>query len=163
RYTNIWFQPTRPGTYHLFCAEYCGTRHSGMIGQVIVMEPADYQVWLSGGVAEGSLAADAEKLVTDAAGNPGHRTDWAGRGGSGLQHQSPSGRAGAWPDARQPVRQNGHASIRRVAGRRRSVHPRVDSDAGRQDHGRLSADHAGVSGPGERGGPAAADRILEVA
>ena len=30
RYTNIWFQPTKPGRYHLFCAEYCGTRHSGM-------------------------------------------------------------------------------------------------------------------------------------
>ena len=29
RYTTIWFQPTKPGRYHLFCAEYCGTRHSG--------------------------------------------------------------------------------------------------------------------------------------
>src|SRR5262249_761634 len=53
RYTNLWFTPTKPGTYHLFCAEYCGTRHSGMVGQVVVMEPNDYQTWLSGGAGEG--------------------------------------------------------------------------------------------------------------
>ena len=34
RYTHLWFQPTKPGRYHLFCAEYCGTQHSGMIGEV---------------------------------------------------------------------------------------------------------------------------------
>ena len=39
RYTEVWFRPTKTGTYHLFCAEYCGTQHSGMIGEVIVMEP----------------------------------------------------------------------------------------------------------------------------
>ena len=35
RYTSIWFQPTKTGKYHLFCAEYCGTKHSGMIGWVV--------------------------------------------------------------------------------------------------------------------------------
>src|SRR5262245_35453149 len=34
RYTNLWFQASRTGTYHLFCAEYCGTKHSAMIGYV---------------------------------------------------------------------------------------------------------------------------------
>ena len=53
RYTQLWFHPTKPGKYHLFCAEYCGTKHSGMIGWVYVMEPADYQAWLSGGRAKG--------------------------------------------------------------------------------------------------------------
>ncbi len=48
RYSSIWFTPTQTGTFHLFCAEYCGTKHSGMIGRVIVMEPNDYQAWLSG-------------------------------------------------------------------------------------------------------------------
>ncbi len=47
RYTTAWFQPTRIGEYHLFCAEYCGTQHSGMIGRIVVMEPAEYQTWLS--------------------------------------------------------------------------------------------------------------------
>ena len=32
------FTPTKTGEYHLFCAEYCGTKHSGMIGTVVVME-----------------------------------------------------------------------------------------------------------------------------
>src|SRR5581483_8289813 len=51
RYTVAWFRATKAGRYHLFCAEYCGTAHSGMIGEVVVMEPAQYQQWLSGGPA----------------------------------------------------------------------------------------------------------------
>src|SRR5258708_3095655 len=43
RYTQLWFHPTKPGRYHLFCAEYCGTKHSGMIGWVYVMAPQDYE------------------------------------------------------------------------------------------------------------------------
>jgi cytochrome c oxidase subunit II len=48
RYTSEWFEATKPGKYHLFCAEYCGTKHSEMIGWVHVMEPQDYEQWLSG-------------------------------------------------------------------------------------------------------------------
>lgn len=62
RYTTIWFQATKPGRYHLFCAEYCGTKHSGMIGWVYAMEPRDFQLWLEQGGAEGSLASTGEKL-----------------------------------------------------------------------------------------------------
>ena len=80
RYTHIWFQPTKPGRYQLFCAEYCGTRHSGMTGQVIVMEPSEYQTWLSGGVGEGSLASAGAKLFQDLACNTCHRPDAQGRG-----------------------------------------------------------------------------------
>jgi cytochrome c oxidase subunit 2 len=49
RYTTTWFEATKAGTYHLFCAEYCGTIHSGMIGHVIAMEPAEFQTWLQSG------------------------------------------------------------------------------------------------------------------
>jgi len=80
RYTNIWFQATTPGRYHLFCAEYCGTRHSGMTGEVVVMEPTEYQAWLSGGSGEGSLASAGEKLFQDLACNTCHRADTQGRG-----------------------------------------------------------------------------------
>jgi cytochrome c oxidase subunit 2 len=80
RYTSIWFQATKPGRYHLFCAEYCGTRHSGMTGEVVVLEPNDYQTWLSGGAAEGSLASAGEKLFADLACNTCHRPDSQGRG-----------------------------------------------------------------------------------
>jgi len=80
RYVSIWFQPTKPGRYHLFCAEYCGTRHSGMIGEVVVMEPSEYQAWLSGGAPEGSLASTGAKLFADLACNTCHRPDAQGRG-----------------------------------------------------------------------------------
>ncbi len=56
RYTTSWFEATKPGTYHLFCAEYCGTIHSGMIGHVIAMEPAEFQAWLQTGEAGGMPA-----------------------------------------------------------------------------------------------------------
>lgn len=49
RYIQTWFQATKVGEYHLFCAEYCGTNHSLMVGKVVVMEPADYQTWLQAG------------------------------------------------------------------------------------------------------------------
>jgi cytochrome c oxidase subunit 2 len=49
RYTSLWFMPTTPGQYHLFCAEYCGTNHAKMGGTVTVMAPREYQAWLAGG------------------------------------------------------------------------------------------------------------------
>lgn len=48
RYTYIWFEATKPGKYHLYCAEYCGLNHSGMGGWVYVMEQRDFDNWLSG-------------------------------------------------------------------------------------------------------------------
>ena len=48
RYTTIWFNATKPGKYHLYCAEYCGLNHSGMGGWVYVMEQRDFDNWLSG-------------------------------------------------------------------------------------------------------------------
>ena len=80
RYVTIWFRATKPGRYHLFCAEYCGTKHSGMTGEVIVMEPAAYQAWLSGGAQGGSLADAGQKLFGDLACNTCHRPDAQGRG-----------------------------------------------------------------------------------
>ncbi len=61
RYTSTWFQATRAGEYHLFCAEYCGTDHSQMIGRVIAMEPAAFEEWLRGGSAL-SPAGQGRKL-----------------------------------------------------------------------------------------------------
>jgi cytochrome c oxidase subunit 2 len=45
RYTSMWFEPTKPGRYHLFCAEYCGTDHSRMRGEVVVQSPEEYAAW----------------------------------------------------------------------------------------------------------------------
>jgi cytochrome c oxidase subunit 2 len=62
RYTSMWFQPNRTGKFHLFCAEYCGTKHSGMIGWVVVMDPADYQRWLASGTSEPTMAQEGARL-----------------------------------------------------------------------------------------------------
>jgi cytochrome c oxidase subunit 2 len=82
RYTRTWFEPTKLGTYHLFCAEYCGTIHSGMIGQVVVMEPADYERWLSGtapgGPADLPPAAAGELVFTQQGCPTCHRGDTTG-------------------------------------------------------------------------------------
>ena len=64
RYTYVWFNATKTGTFQIFCAEYCGTKHSGMLGEVVVMDPAAYQLWLSGGTGGGSLAQAGEKLFS---------------------------------------------------------------------------------------------------
>ena len=80
RYTHLWFKATKPGRYHLFCAEYCGTNHSGMIGWVVVQERAEYQQWLAGGTGQGSMAQTGEKLFKDLSCVTCHREDTTGRG-----------------------------------------------------------------------------------
>jgi len=62
RYTTLWFEASKPGTYHLFCAQYCGTQHSGMVGRIIVMEPPAYATWVGGGGTGGSTTAAGQKL-----------------------------------------------------------------------------------------------------
>ena len=79
RYRTMWFEATKTGKFHIFCAEYCGTLHSGMIGWVHVMEPTEYQRWLAGGT-EGSLASQGEKLFQKYACNTCHTNDATGRG-----------------------------------------------------------------------------------
>lgn len=64
RYTSLWFQATETGTYHLFCAQYCGTDHGSMIGWVYVMSPTDYAAWLEGGEASESMAQQGERLFS---------------------------------------------------------------------------------------------------
>jgi cytochrome c oxidase subunit 2 len=82
RYTKMSFEATRVGEYHLFCAEYCGTKHSAMIGRVVVMEPTEYQAWLSGGGGEMSLAARGERMFQELACHTCHLPDASGRGPS---------------------------------------------------------------------------------
>jgi cytochrome c oxidase subunit 2 len=80
--TTMWFEATKTGTYHIFCAEYCGTKHSGMIGQVIAMTPQDYEAWLAGGRSTGTAVQNGERLFTDLACITCHKTDSTGRGPS---------------------------------------------------------------------------------
>jgi cytochrome c oxidase subunit 2 len=95
RYTSVWFEPTKVGRFHLFCAEYCGTQHSGMIGQIVVLEPEQYEAWLSGElgapaalaaspggmrVPEGSPASTGQRLFQDLGCQRCHQMDRQGIG-----------------------------------------------------------------------------------
>ena len=82
RYTSVWFEATKPGEYHLFCAEYCGSEHARMVGTVYVMEPDDYQVWLSGATPGATPAAAGEQLFEQYACNTCHEQEGTGRGPS---------------------------------------------------------------------------------
>lgn len=62
RYTTEWFEATKPGRYHFFCAEYCGMNHSGMGGYVVVMEPTEFENWLSGNTNQMSPAAAGQQM-----------------------------------------------------------------------------------------------------
>jgi cytochrome c oxidase subunit 2 len=79
RYTVEWFRATKPGVYHLFCAEYCGTQHSGMVGDIVVQEPAQYEAWINGG-STGPLSATGEKIFAELGCVTCHRNDIQGRG-----------------------------------------------------------------------------------
>jgi cytochrome c oxidase subunit II len=61
-YQTYWFEATKPGRYHIFCAEYCGTNHSAMTGWVTVMDPVSYENWLAASSATGSMQDQGEKL-----------------------------------------------------------------------------------------------------
>jgi cytochrome c oxidase subunit 2 len=62
RYTTVWFEATVPGTYHLFCTQYCGTNHSQMTGDIVVMTPEDFRKWLASSTSGASLAQNGERL-----------------------------------------------------------------------------------------------------
>jgi cytochrome c oxidase subunit 2 len=80
KYTSMWFEATKAGTYHLFCAEYCGTEHSKMIGSVVAMEPADYEAWLEGGQRGETMAQAGERLFQQYACHTCHKPNSEGRG-----------------------------------------------------------------------------------
>lgn len=62
RYETLWFEAVKTGTFGLLCAEYCGTLHSGMIGQVVVMEPRDFERWLATQPQADDLAQEGAAL-----------------------------------------------------------------------------------------------------
>ncbi len=82
KYTQMWFEPTKAGRYYLFCAEYCGTNHSGMGGYVYVMEPTEFQTWLAGGGSE-SAAAQGGKVFQERGCASCHRVELGGPAGRG--------------------------------------------------------------------------------
>lgn len=62
--TNVWFQATKIGTYRLFCSQFCGTEHSAMQGEIVVMEPQLFSNWLSEQPESETTAARGAKLFS---------------------------------------------------------------------------------------------------
>ena len=79
KYTTMWFKPTKVGKYHLFCAEYCGNQHSGMVGSIHVMEPADYEAWLAGVNRGETMAQAGERIYSRMGCASCHKEDNSGR------------------------------------------------------------------------------------
>jgi len=78
RYTIAWFKSTQVGEYNLFCAEYCGTKHSEMTGKVRVVTEREYNDWLASSAAAGEGIAPAEygaKLFVSKACHTCHSVD----------------------------------------------------------------------------------------
>src|SRR3974390_3387892 len=82
RYTSVWFEATTPGTYHLFCTQYCGTNHSAMIGDIVVQTPDDYKKWLAESTSGMSLAQNGERLFATLSCNACHNGGPDSRGPS---------------------------------------------------------------------------------
>ena len=80
RYTSVWFEATTPGTYHLFCTQYCGTNHSAMIGDIVVLTPDGYKQWLAGSTSGMSLAQNGERLFASLSCNACHNAKPDARG-----------------------------------------------------------------------------------
>ncbi len=80
RYNIMWFRPSKPGRYRLYCSQYCGTNHAVMGGWITAMEPADYAAWLSGSAGVNSdPAAAGEKLFAEKTCITCHLSDGKGR------------------------------------------------------------------------------------
>jgi cytochrome c oxidase subunit 2 len=72
RYSTVWFEATQAGTYHLFCTQYCGTLHSGMIGEIVAMKPDEYEAWTAGSTSGASLSQNGERLFASLGCNSCH-------------------------------------------------------------------------------------------
>ena len=80
RYNTMWFEATKAGEYRLFCAEYCGTQHSGMVGRVVVMEQEEFQNWLSGGVSGETMVEAGARQFQQLGCETCHKESDQGRG-----------------------------------------------------------------------------------
>ena len=134
RYTTLWFEATKPGAYRLFCSQYCGTQHSGMIGHIIALEPAEFQTWLSGGATAVSMATAGENLFQKLGCVSCHAQNDTGRGPSlaGLLGKTVRLQSGA------------------IGDRGRRLYPRVDSRTASKNRRGISTDHADVQGLDQR-------------
>jgi len=64
---HAWFVADKPGSYDLFCSQYCGTGHSAMITTVEALPGKEFEEWLEhgpGGI-EKEARLDGRKLAKE--------------------------------------------------------------------------------------------------
>lgn len=64
RYTQLWFNATKAGVYHLLCTQLCGTEHARMIGEVVVMSRPDFARWLDTQPHADDLVSEGQALFS---------------------------------------------------------------------------------------------------
>ncbi len=146
RYTVEWFRATKPGTYHLFCAEYCGTQHSGMVGYIVVQEPAQYEAWMNGGSSGPLFGHAARKSSPNWAASPAI---------------APTRRA-AGPTCREFSASRCNSKMDAPLPPTRIIVRECILDPGAKRRQRIPADHADVSGPGQRRTGECAGRLYQI-
>lgn len=73
RYTTVWFEATKPGEYHLFCDQYCGAQHSGMVGRIVVLPRPQYEVWLNSNSAAAPVILGQKQSLSGEEGEPAQK------------------------------------------------------------------------------------------
>jgi cytochrome c oxidase subunit II len=78
RYTSLWFSPVGVGEHQVFCTEYCGDGHSGMLAKIFVMPKEKYDIWAkegSGPEPGDDMATFGKKLYASKGCNTCHSVD----------------------------------------------------------------------------------------
>lgn len=90
RYTAVWFNANKMGNFHIFCTEFCGTAHSGMIGTLRVVTREEFDKYMEDGQEERTLplAERGKKIFAVKACASCHNVDNpAVKVGPSLQHK----------------------------------------------------------------------------
>ncbi len=146
RYTSEWFQATKTGSYHLFCAQYCGMLHSGMTGTIEVMSPTDYAQWLRDNSGNKSMAESGQELFARLSCDTCHVTDGTGSGPALQGRFGKASHAARWPDPHD--------------GRR--IRAAIHSQSRVAAFAELSPGDAHFSGANQRRADSAIDRLHQV-
>ncbi len=143
RYSTVWFEATEPGTYHLFCTQYCGTQHSRMIGEVTVLTPDDYKKWLDAVHQRHEPRAERRAALRQ----------------HGLQRLPQRQRRGARAEPRRRLRLQAHADRRQPGAGERRLPARRDPEPVAACHRRVCAHHADLPGADQRRRPDRSGRV----
>ncbi len=63
KYTQVWFEPKEPGTFVVFCTEYCGTKHSGMLVTIKALPADEFAAWFHAEKKGADTPADKGKTL----------------------------------------------------------------------------------------------------